>query len=118
MEILDVNNIVRGWFVGNFDNTLYKTDACEVAYKYHFSGEDWPAHFHEHSDEINYLVTGQMEINGQKMEAPCVFIIRKGEVAKPRFITAVTLIVVRVPGIPHDKIVVDNINSTSGDSKC
>ena len=50
-----------------------------------------------------------MEINGKVMEGPCVFIIERDEVAKPRFITTVTLIVVRVPGIPNDKVVVDNI---------
>lgn len=112
MEILDTKSLKGGWFIGNFDPTLYKTEACEVAYKYHFPGEDWPEHYHQHSDEINYLVSGQMEINGQKIEAPRVFIIKKGEAAKPRFITTVSLIVVRVPGIPNDKVLVDTTSDT------
>ena len=77
MEILNVNDLKNGWFVGNFSPTCYKTDFCEVAYKHHYPNEDWPAHYHHHSDEINYLITGKMEINGKVMEGPCVFIIER-----------------------------------------
>lgn len=114
MEIIDTKNLINGWFIGNFSPSVYKTEQCEVAYKHHFPGEDWPEHYHQHSDEINYLLTGKMEVNGQRMEGPCIFIIKKGEAVKPRFITTVALIVVRVPGIPNDKVIID---SSSGIDK-
>jgi hypothetical protein len=106
MEIFDVDNLVGGWFVGAFIPTCYKTDACEVSYKKHYAGEFWQAHYHEKADEINYLINGQMEINGIELVGPVVFVIKKGEVAAPKFITDVELVVVKVPGALNDKILV------------
>lgn len=108
MEILDVKNLTGGWFIGNFEPTCYKTDLCEVAYKYHYSGEKTLPHYHRHCDEINYLITGKIQINGQVMEAPCVFILKAGEIVYPEFLTSCTMIVVKPGGIKGDKVIVDN----------
>jgi hypothetical protein len=96
-----------GWFVGNFEETAYKTEACEVAYKLHTKGEQWDTHYHKLSDEINYLIEGIMKINDQVLTAPCVFVIEKEEVASPIFLTDVRLIVVKIPGILNDKYSVE-----------
>jgi hypothetical protein len=48
-----------------------------------------------------------MEINGQKLIAPIIFVISKNEIAKPIFITDVSLIVVKIPGVLNDKIIVN-----------
>ena len=44
-----------------------------------------------------------MEVNGQQLEAPVIFVIPKGEIAAPKFHTDVKLIVVKVPGELGDK---------------
>jgi hypothetical protein len=108
MEVFNVDDLIGGWFVGSFKETTYKTDAVEVAYKIHTAGETWEAHYHKLSDEINYLISGEMEINGTKLIAPVVFIIPKGEIAAPIFHTDVKLVVVKIPGIPNDKYTVSN----------
>ncbi len=107
MKIFNVNNLRGGWFVGSFNETAYHTIACEIAYKNHYAGELWDAHYHAIADEINYLISGEMEINGQKLIAPIIFVISKNEIAKPIFITDVSLIVVKIPGVLNDKIIVN-----------
>ena len=106
MDVINVNGFIGGWFVGDFAETAYRTPACEVSYKKHAAGEYWPAHYHAQADEINYLITGKMEINGTQLEGPVVFVIHKNEIAKPMFHTDVTLIVVKLPSLPGDKILV------------
>ena len=39
MKEAKLNDMVRGWFVGNFTPTLYKTNDCEVAYKTYNKGD-------------------------------------------------------------------------------
>lgn len=108
--IKDVDQFKGGWFVGAFTPTAYNTTAVEVSYKTHYKDEIWPAHYHLLSDEINYLIQGEMEINGELLSAPCVFIIYKGETAAPKFFTDVKVIVVKIPGILNDKYEVKEIN--------
>lgn len=73
----DITKFKGGWFVGDFEPSAYKTTAVEVSYKTHHKGEFWAAHYHKLSDEINYLLEGEMEINGTKLVAPCVFVIER-----------------------------------------
>lgn len=103
----DVTKFKGGWFVGAFEPTAYKTDAVEVSYKTHHKDEFWAAHYHKQSHEINYLIEGEMQINGQLLTAPCVFVIERDEVSKPHFITDVKLIVVKIPGTLNDKYEVE-----------
>jgi len=109
MKVLDslYAEIVGGWFIGDFEPSAYRTRDFEVCYKIHPKGEKWPTHYHEHSIEINYLMHGKMTINNVLLEAPVIFILEKGEPAKPGFLEDCELIVVRVPSIPDDKIIVE-----------
>jgi len=43
----DLKNMFRGWFVGNFEPSIYKTDQFEVGVLFHSKGEKWPNHFHK-----------------------------------------------------------------------
>jgi hypothetical protein len=102
-----VDDLIGGWFVGAFSPTAYNTNNCEVSFKIHSKGEYIKPHYHKLADEINYLFEGSMLINGERFDAPEIFIIEKGEVARPTFITDVKLIVVKVPGALNDKYEVD-----------
>ena len=36
----DLKNMFRGWFVGNFEPSIYKTDQFEVGVLFHPKGEN------------------------------------------------------------------------------
>lgn len=111
MEIIPVDGFKGGWFIGDFEPAALRTKDFEVSYKEHHAGEYWAPHYHLLGDEINYLISGTMEINGQRLEAPVVFIIRRKEISRPTFITDVKLIVVKVPSVPGDKYEVSDQHS-------
>jgi hypothetical protein len=107
MKTYDVDQFVAGWFIGSFEPSVLKTDQFEVAYKKHYTREPWPAHAHKESTEINYLIRGQMTINNELLTAPVVFVIEKGELALPTFLSDCELIVVKCPSVIGDKYDVD-----------
>lgn len=106
MKIDRIENYTRGWFIGNFENTVFKTDACEVSYKKHFAGEFWDLHYQEQITEINLLISGEMMMQGIKLVSGDIFILYPYEIADPIFLTDCEVICVKVPGITNDKVVV------------
>jgi len=95
-----------GWFVGDFSESAFRTKDFEVCYKIHPQGETWPDHVHKLSTEINYLMSGEMKLNGTILKAPVVFVIEKNEPSKPEFLTECKLIVVKIPSVPGDKYII------------
>lgn len=106
MKIDRIENYTRGWFIGDFENTAFKTDACEVSYRKHPAGEIWDLHYQEKITEINLLVNGEMILQGTKLIAGDIFTLYPYEIADPIFLTDCYVICVKVPGIRNDKVIV------------
>jgi len=98
-----INDFWRGWFIGNFDPSVLKTDQFEVGFLHHPKGEKWPKHYHKIATEYNLLVQGQMIINGQSMTAGDMFVIEPNDIAEPEFLEDCYIVCVKVPSIPGDK---------------
>lgn len=104
MRKFDPERYKGGWFVGDFEPSVWRTSAYEVGYKLHRSGEPWPAHYHEHMDELTFLLEGTMRICGETLTGPVIFELRRGEVADPVFLTDCKVFVVKAPSVPGDKV--------------
>tara|TARA_Y100000589_G_scaffold331792_1_gene387060 strand:+ start:2296 stop:3339 length:1044 start_codon:yes stop_codon:yes gene_type:complete len=101
-----MSDMFRGWFIGNFDPSVYKTDQFEVGYLIHKKGEKWDFHYHAKSTEINYLIRGKMLLNGQIINPGEIFVFDPKVIAVPNFLEDCEIICVKVPSAPGDKIVV------------
>ena len=44
MRVGNLEKMVKGWFVGNFEPTLLNTEACEVAVKSYKAGDSEEMH--------------------------------------------------------------------------
>jgi quercetin dioxygenase-like cupin family protein len=103
MEIKRIEEMTRGWFIGNFNPSVFKTEDFEVGYLVHKKGEYWQPHYHIKATEINYLIRGRMKIKDRELTAGDIFIIFPYEIANPEFIEDCELIVVKTPSVPGDK---------------
>lgn len=103
MIIDDLKNMHRGWFVGNFHPSVYKTDQFEVGVLFHPKGEKWPKHFHKEAVEINVLISGNMVLNGKHLAPGNIFLIDRNEIAEPEFLEDCTIVCVKSPSMPGDK---------------
>lgn len=105
MKITRIEDYTRGWFVGDFEPSSYKTKDFEVGLLTHLKDEIWPMHYHKIATEINLLLEGEMILGGKKLTKGDVFVIEPGEVADPQFLTECKLVVIKTPSIPTDKYI-------------
>tara|TARA_Y100000389_G_scaffold95446_1_gene92123 strand:+ start:3003 stop:3323 length:321 start_codon:yes stop_codon:yes gene_type:complete len=106
MEIYDFNKMKDGWFVGDFVPAAFYTNDFEVCYKHHKKDEVWDKHYHEKSTEINLLVSGTMKINDILLKEGQIFVIKPFYIVKPTFLEDCTLVIIKAPSVPGDKIII------------
>ena len=110
MKLFDPDVFTGGWFIGKFEPSIWNTSAFEVGYKHHIAGEPWAAHYHEHVDEITFLLEGTMHISGQTITGPVIFLLDRYEIADPIFVTDCKVFIVKTPSVPGDKILIGDTN--------
>jgi quercetin dioxygenase-like cupin family protein len=93
----------RGWFVGQFEKAVFKTNACEVAYQENFAGEYCAPHTHRIATEINLITRGRVIMSGQEFGAGDIIIMEPGDVCECRYLEDTYTVVVKVPGVLDDK---------------
>jgi len=98
--------MLRGWFVGDFKPTAFRTKKFEVGYLKHKKNENWPTHFHKKSVEINLLIEGAMKIKGKILKKGDIFILDKKEVADPIFLKDCSIVCIKIPSLPNDKYII------------
>lgn len=98
-----MSDMTRGWFVGNFEPTAFSTTAAEVAFKSYVAGDSEPMHVHRVATEITCVVSGEIEMAGERMGPGDIAVLDPGEASDFRAVTAATLIAVKVPGASDDK---------------
>ncbi len=103
MKTARLDDMIKGWFVGNFSPSILQTEVVEVAVKKYPPGskEEW--HYHKIATEITVIVSGQAEINGVKYNAGDIVLICPGEGVVFKAVTFVVTTVVKVPGAANDK---------------
>lgn len=106
MDIIKMEIMKDGWFIGDFEPTSYKTKDFEVCYKHHYKGEIWDVHYHKIGTEINYLIEGKMIIQGKELNSGDIFILYPYEVADPIFVTDCTVLIVKTPSKSNDKFII------------
>jgi quercetin dioxygenase-like cupin family protein len=108
MNVTQLKDYYRGWFIGNFEPSVLKAKDFEVGVLTHKKGEHWASHFHKESVEYNVLIQGKMIIQGKELNSGDVFVFDKNEVADPIFLEDCIVVVVKVPSIPGDKFEVES----------
>ena len=98
-----LNEFVRGWFIGNFEPSIVKTEKYEVALLTHNKDEKWDFHYHQLADETNFLLEGRMLINERLVEKGSLFIIQKNQLTCPIFLENCKILCIKVPSVPSDK---------------
>ena len=107
IEKFDINDFKGGWFIGDFEPSLYKNKDFEVSIKIHPKGEIWEKHYHKVATEYNYVISGAVEINGVVYKEKDLFVIYPDFVVDPNFIEDCTIVCIKTPSTIGDKYVVE-----------
>ena len=104
MKVDKLARMFRGWFVGNFEPTLYRTNDVEVAVKKYNAYEYDSAHYHKVATEITVLLNGRAEMNGVIYNDGDIIVIEPNDVTDFRALDdGTTTVVIKLPGANDDK---------------
>lgn len=95
--------MIKGWFVGNFDPTIFRTHDVEVALKRYSSGEYEERHHHKIATEITVIVSGRVRMNDKEYGADDIIVIPPGESTDFEVLEDTVTVVVKLPGANNDK---------------
>jgi quercetin dioxygenase-like cupin family protein len=107
MRVSKLADMVRGWFVGNFSPSAYKTNDVEVGVRHYRSGDQEARHYHKIATELTVVISGRVRMNGQEYGPGDIVQIEPGEVTDFAAITDATNVVVKIPGVNNDKYLED-----------
>ncbi len=107
MKIDNLKNMVKGWFIGNFEPSLLKTNDCEVAVKEYKKGDYEGKHYHKIATEFTVIISGKVRMNGIEYKAGDIIVMEPNEITDFECLEDGTKnVVVKIPGANNDKYLV------------
>lgn len=98
-----LDDMVKGWFVGNFEPTLLATEACEVAVKPYKAGTVEEMHYHKVATEVTLVLSGRVRMAGREWGEGDIIVLEPGEPTNFEALTDAVTVVVKTPGASNDK---------------
>jgi len=106
MKLNKLNEMFKGWIIGNFEPSLYKTDDFEVAVKKYKAGDKDEKHYHKVATEITVIVSGMVLMNGIIYNSGDIITIEPNEATDFEALSDVVTTVIKVPCVKDDKYIV------------
>lgn len=103
MKSVKLESMTNGWFVGNFEPSLYKTNSVEVGVKRYMAGEREAWHYHKIATEISVIISGRVRMNQREYVAGDIVIVEPGEGTDFEVLEDTVTAVVKLPGANNDK---------------
>lgn len=106
METAKLQDMVKGWFIGNFEPTVIKTNDVEVAVKEYKKGDYESKHYHKIATEVTVIVSGRVRMNGVEYNKGDIIVMKPNDVTDFECLEDGTQnVVVKWPGVNDDKYI-------------
>lgn len=106
MKIANLNDMVKGWFIGNFEPSLCKTNDVEIAIKTYKKGDKEQKHYHKIATEYTVIISGRVKMNGIDYVAGDIVVMEPNEATDFECLQDGTInVVVKLPGANNDKYI-------------
>lgn len=104
MKVEKLSQMYKGWFIGNFEPSLFKTNEVEVAVKTYKKGDYEDKHYHKVATEYTVIISGKVRMNGIEYHAGDIIVMEPNEETDFECLEdGTTNVVVKLPGINNDK---------------
>lgn len=103
MKVDNIDSMIKGWFVGNFEPTLYKTNDVEVAVKEYKKGYAEEKHYHKLATELTVMISGKVKMNDIIYEKGDIIVMEPLEATDFVALEDSVNVVVKIPGANNDK---------------
>lgn len=107
MKIAKLDDMVKGWFIGNFKPSLLQTNDVEVAVKKYNRGDYEESHYHILATEYTVIISGKVRMNSVEYMAGDIIVMEPFEATDFECLEDNTInVVVKLPGVNNDKYLV------------
>jgi hypothetical protein len=103
MKVHRLDDMTRGWFVGDFEPTLFRTDAVEIAVKHYVAGDAEERHVHRIATELTAVVSGSVRMDGRDLATGDIIVLDPGDPSDFLAVTDAVVVAVKLPAVPGDK---------------
>ena len=103
LEQYKLNEMFKGWFVGDFDPSIIKSKHFEVGVKFYKKDEFESRHIHKIATEITVIITGKVRMNSTVYQAGDIILIHPGKSTNFLALEDTTTVVVKTPSVSNDK---------------
>ena len=103
----NLKDLIRGWFIGDFDRALYRTKDVEVAVQRYKAGDYEKKHVHKIATELSVVIKGKVLMNGREYGEGDIAVMEPGEPTDFKALTDAVNVVVKLPSRIGDKYFVD-----------
>lgn len=106
MKKYNLNQMVNGWFIGDFEPSILKSNLFEVGVKYYKAGTKELKHFHKVATELTVIVSGRVKVNNIYYVSGDIILIQPNEIAEFEAIEDTSTTVIKTPSILNDKYLI------------
>jgi hypothetical protein len=93
----------RGWFVGDFEKAVVRTQDFEVCWQENSAGTVDTPHLHKIITELQLITEGRMIINGVEFGPGDIYISEPGEEYRAHYLEDTKVVAIKFPSVPDDK---------------
>lgn len=98
-----LDDMVRGWFVGDFSPAALRTRDSEVAVQRFAAGDREAAHVHRVATEVTLVLSGRATMCGRELLAGDILTLPPGAVTSFHALEDTVTVVVKTPSVIDDK---------------
>lgn len=103
MRVEKLDDMTRGWFVGNFEPSVLQTSDVEVAVKRYAEGAFEESHYHKIATEITLVLSGKVVMFEREFSEGDIVVVEPEDETSFLALSDVVTVVVKHPGANNDK---------------
>ncbi len=107
MRSADIHDMVKGWFIGNFEPSLCKTNEVEAGMKQYQKGDYEKKHYHKIATEYTVIVSGKARMFDREWKAGDIIVAEPYDCTDFLALEDCVSLVVKIPGANNDKYMED-----------
>lgn len=106
MKVDNIKTMTKGWFIGNFNPSLYHTDEFEIGIKRYKKGDKESAHYHKVATEYTVVILGTVRMFNRDFSEGDIIVVEPEDVTDFISLTDSVTAVVKIPCVKDDKYIV------------
>jgi hypothetical protein len=99
----NLKDFFKGWFVGNFEPSMLKTDDFEIGIKRYNKGDVEESHYHKEAIEYTVVIEGIVKMNDIIYKKDDIIEVQKMETISFECLEDAVTVVIKTPCVKGDK---------------